>query len=159
MAHYQYFTREGSKFHLRSKTSAAIFRSVLCLAVAAGIYYLIPPEKKIGLWGAGLFVFFALINLLKSTKKLTIDTLAQTVTHKNNVLTAEATYRFDEFVQFYVVRSSYLFKFVMLDCTAFLVFEQGGRERQVPVVAGLFSARPAQNAVNEMSDIMGIATA
>ncbi|RPE12788.1 hypothetical protein EGT74_04385 [Chitinophaga lutea] len=159
MTHYRYFTQEGDKFHLRSNTSAAIVRSVLCLAMAAGIYFLIPPEKKIGLWGAGLFVFFALINLLRSTKKLTIDVAAKTVVHKNNALTAEATYRFDEFVQFYVLRHSYLFRFIMLDCTAFLVFGQEGREKQVPVVVGLFSARPAQNAVNEMSAIMGFEAA
>ena len=155
MTHYQYFTREGDKFHLLTKTSTAILRSALCLAIAAGIYFVVPPEKKLGGWGAGIFVFFALVNLLKSTKKLTIDTAAKTVTHKNNALTGEATYRFDEFVQFHVLRHSYLFKFILLDCTAFLVFEQQGREKQVPVVVGLFSARPAQNAVNEMSNIMG----
>jgi len=69
------------------------------------------------------------------------------------------TYRFDEFVQFYVLTSSYLFKFITMDSTAFLVFEQKGKEKRVPVVIGLFSTRPAQKAVNEVGDIMGIEAA
>jgi len=131
-------------------------RSVLCLAIAAGLYFLIPSEKKIGVWGAGLFVVFALINLLRSTKKLTIDLDAKTIIHQNHALSGAVTYRFDEFLRFYVLTSSYLFKFITMDSTAFLVFGQNGREKQVPVVVGLFSTRPAQNAVNEVGDIMGI---
>ena len=156
MTHYSYFSQTGSKYHLNSKWSTAIVRTVLCLAIAAGIYLLVPPERKIGAWGAGFFVFFAVVNLLKSTKKLTIDTAARTVTHKNNLLTPEATYHFDDFQQFYVQSNSYGFKFLLLDSTAFLVFGGKGREKQVPAVVGLFSKRPAQQAVNEMSDIMGI---
>lgn len=156
MTQYNYFIQEGSKFHLKSKTSTAVIRGVICLAVAAILYVLIPSEKKIGAWGAGLFVVFALINMLRSTKKLTIDTDAKTIIHKNNALSGEVTYRFDEFVRFYVLTSSYLFKFITMDSTAFLVFDQNGREKQVPVVVGLFSTRPAQKAVNEVGDIMGI---
>lgn len=156
MTCYSYFTQTGSKYHLKSKWSTAIIRTVLCLAIAAGIYLLIPPERKIGAWGAGFFVFFALVNLLKSTKKLTIDTAARTVTHKNNILTPEATYHFADFQQFYVQSNSYAFKFLMLDSTAYLVFGEEGREKQVPAVVGLFSKQPAQQAINEMSAIMGI---
>lgn len=159
MAQYQYFIREGNKYHLKSRSSAAVIRTVFCLAIAVAIYMLVPAEKKIGAWGAGFFVVFALVNLLKATKKLTIDCSTQTITHKNNVLTPEATYHFNDFVRFYVLSSSYAFKFLTLDVTAFLVFEQNGREKQVPVVVGLFSARPAQNAVNELSEIMGVEAA
>ncbi|WP_343303905.1 hypothetical protein AAHN97_20255 [Chitinophaga niabensis] len=156
MTRYNYFIQEGSKFHLKSKFSTALLRSLICLGIAAGLYFLLPPEKKIGAIGAGFFILFGLINLLRSTKKLTIDTAAQTIVHKNNVLSPEVTYRFDEFVQFYVLTSSYLFKAITMDSTAFLIFDQNGREKRVPVVVGLFSARPAQNAVNELSEIMGI---
>ena len=156
MTQYSYFTQEGSKFHLKTKSSTAVLRTMMCLAIAAGLYILIPPEKKIGVWAAGLFAVFALINLLKSTKKLTIDTGTRTITHKNNALSGEVIYHFDDFVRFYVLTSSYAFKFITMDSTAFLVFDQNGKERQVPIVVGLFSARPAQNAVNEVSDIMGI---
>lgn len=156
MTQYSYFIQEGNRFHLKSKTSTAAIRAVICLAIGAGLYFLIPAEKKIGIWGAGFFVVFALINLLKSTKKLTIDTGAKTVIHKNNALSPEVTYRFEEFEQFYVLTSSYLFKFITMDSTAFLVFDQNGSEKRVPVVVGLFSAGPAQRAVNEVSEIMGI---
>lgn len=156
MAQYNYFIQEGNRFHLKSKFSTALLRSLICLAIAAGLYFLLPPEKKIGAVGAGFFIVFGLINLLRPTKKLTIDTAAQTIVHKNNALSPEVTYRFDEFVQFYVLTSSYLFKAITMDSTAFLIFDQNGREKRVPVVVGLFSVRPAQKAVNELSEIMGI---
>lgn len=156
MTQYNYFIQEGSKFHLKSKFSTALLRSFICLAIAAALYLFLPPEKKIGTIGAVFFIVFALINLLRSTKKLTIDTAAKTIVHKNNALSPEVTYRFDEFVQFYVLTSSYLFKAITMDSTAFLIFDQNGREKRVPVVVGLFSARPAQKAVNEISEIMGI---
>jgi hypothetical protein len=159
MTQYNYFTQEGSKFHLKSKLSTALVRALICLAIAAGLYALIPSDKKIGVWGAVLFLAFALINLLKSTKRLTIDTDAGIIIHKNNALSGEVTYRFDEFVQFYVLTSSYLFKFITMDSTAFLVFDQKGKEKRVPVVVGLFSTRPAQKAVNEVGEIMGIEAA
>jgi len=159
MTQHYYFTQEGSKFHLKSKLSTALVRALICLVIAAGLYVLIPSEKKIGVWGAVFFVVFALINLLRSTKKLTIDTGAKIIIHKNNVLSGEVTYRFDEFVQFYVLTSSYLFKFITMDSTAFLVFDQKGKEKRVPVVVGLFSTRPAQKAVNEVGEIMGIEAA
>jgi len=158
MTQYNYFTQEGNKFHLKSKTSTAVIRAVICLAIAVILYFLIPSEKKIGAWGAGLFVVLALINILRSTKKLTIDIAAKTILHKNNALSGGVTYRFDEFVRFYVLTSSYLFKFITMDSTAFLVFDQNGREKQVPIVVGIFSTRPAQKAVNEVGDIMGIET-
>lgn len=156
MAQYNYFIQEGSRFHLKSKFSTALLRSLICLAIAAGLYFLLPPEKKIGAVGAGFFIVFGLINLLRPTKKLTIDTAAQTIVHKNNALSPEVTYHFDEFVQFYVLTNSYLFKAITMDSTAFLIFDQNGREKRVPVVVGLFSVRPAQKAVNELSEIMGI---
>ncbi|WP_120516497.1 hypothetical protein [Chitinophaga barathri] len=159
MTEYTYFIPEGGKFHLKTKWSTAAIRAVFCLAIAAGIYAIVPPEKEIGAWGAGFFVVFALVNLLKATKKLTIDPAARTVIHKNNALSPEVTYHFDDFVRFYVLTGSYVFKFITLDSTAFLVFDQDGREKQVPVVVGLFSTRPAQNAVNEVSGIMGIEAA
>lgn len=156
MTQYKYFIQEGSKFHLKSKFSTALLRSAICLGIAAALYFFLPPERKIGAVGAGFFAVFAVINLLKSTKKLTIDTAAKTIIHQNSALNPAVTYRFDEFVQFYVLTSSYLFKAITLDSTAFLIFDQNGREKRVPVVVGLFSAKPAQKAVNEISHIMGI---
>jgi hypothetical protein len=156
MPHYTYFTQEGAKFHLKTKSSTTTLRFGICVAIAAALYFLIPPEKKIGPWAAAFFLVFALINLLKSTKKLTIDTRTRTITHKNNALSGEVAYHFEDFLRFYVLTSSYAFKFITMDSTAFLVFDKDGRERQVPVVVGLFSTRPAQTAVNEVSEIMGI---
>lgn len=156
MTYYTYFTREGNKFHLKARSSTAVVRTIICLAIAAGLYFLIPVEKQIGIWGALLFVVFGLINLLKSTKRLTIDTSTRTITHKNNAFSGEVVYQFDDFLRFYVLTSSYAFKFITMDSTAFLVFDHNGSERQVPVVVGLFSVRPAQQAVNEVSEIMGI---
>lgn len=156
MNQYNYFTKEGNKFHLNPKWPAAAARTLVCLAIAAGVYIIIPPEKRLGVWGAGIFVLFALVNLLKSTKKLTINTSTRTIAHKQNALSPEETYHFDQFDRFYIFSTSYIFKFILTDCTAFIIFSKDGREKRVPVVVGFFSARPAENAVNELSDIMGV---
>jgi hypothetical protein len=154
MNHYKYFTQEGNKFYLKTNMSTAVIRSVVCLAIGIALYIIIPPEKKIGMWAALLFLVFALINLLKTTKKLTIDPGARTIIHKNNALSGEAIYRFDDFEHFYVLNSKYLF--ITMDSTAFFVFDQNGQEKRVPIVVGLFAKQPAQNAINEVSEIMGI---
>ncbi|WP_345988737.1 hypothetical protein AAEU33_15960 [Chryseobacterium sp. Chry.R1] len=155
MDDYKYFIREGNQFHLKTKVSTAVLRTILCVVIAVVLYYIIPPENKIRLWSALLFVFFALVNLLKATKKLIIDTQARTIIHKNNILSGEAVYRFEDFEQFYVLVGKYLF--ITMDSTAFLIFDQNGREKRVPVVVGLFSSRTPQNAINEVSEIMNIA--
>lgn len=154
MKDYRYFTQEGSEFHLKTNMSTAVIRSVACLVIGAVLYYIIPPEKKIGLWGAVLFVFFALVNLLKTTRKLIIDPNAKTVTFKNNMLNGEVVYRFDEFIQFYVLVGKYLF--ITMDSTGFFIFNQNGKEKRVPIVVGVFSSRKAQNAINEISEIMNL---
>ncbi|MGO4293305.1 hypothetical protein [Chitinophaga sp. RAB17] len=154
MSNYKYFTQEGNKFHLKTSMSTAVVRSVVCLAIGATLYFIIPAEKKIGIWAALLFLIFALINLLKTTKKLTIDPNAKTVIHKNHALSGEVIYHFDNFDNFYVLSSRYLF--ITLDSTAFFIFDQNGNEKRVPIVVGLFSKQPAQNAINEVTEIMGI---
>ncbi|MEY8760027.1 hypothetical protein [Chryseobacterium tongliaoense] len=118
MKDYRYFTQEGRAFHLKNSMSTAVIRSVACLVIGAVLYYIIPQEKKIGLWAAILFVFFALVNLLKATRKLIIDPNAKTVTFKNNMLNGEVVYHFDEFIQFYVLVGKYLF--ITMDSTGFL---------------------------------------
>ncbi|PIF45683.1 hypothetical protein CLU96_2693 [Chryseobacterium sp. 52] len=152
MTDYKYFIQEGSRFHLKNNMPVALIRSLVCLIIAGAVYYIIPPEKKIGLWGAVIFVFFALVNLLKTTKKLTIDPDAQIIIHKNNLLNGEVVYRFDEFEQFYVLVGKYLF--ITMDSTAFFIFNQNGKEKRVPIVVGLFGSKTVQNAINEVSDIM-----
>ncbi|MBT2619680.1 hypothetical protein [Chryseobacterium sp. ISL-6] len=154
MNDYKYFTQEGNRFHLKTKMSTAVLRVFACLAIGVALYCIIPPEKKIGLWAALLFVFFALVNLLKTTKRLVIDTQSKTITHKNNIISGEAIYRFEDFVQFYVLTGKYLF--ITLDSTAFFIFDQDGKEKRVPIIVGLFSSKTAQNAINEISDIMDI---
>ena len=153
MSNYKYFIQEGNRFHLKTSRPIAIVRAIACLAIGIAVYFIVPPEKKIGLWGAMIFVFFALVNLLKTTKRLVIDTTARTITHKNNLLNAEAVYRYDDFEQFYVLTGKYLF--LTMDSTAFFIFNQEGREKRVPIVVGLFSTRPVQDAINETSSIMG----
>jgi hypothetical protein len=154
MNNYKYFTQEGQQFHLKTSMPAAVLRSVVCLAIGVALYLIIPAEKKIGLWAALLFLVFALINLLKATKKLRIDRNARTVTHKNNALSGEVIYHFDHFENFYVLSTRYLF--ITMDSTAFFIFDQQGKEKRVPIVVGLFSKQPAQNVINEVSEIMGI---
>ncbi|MBS0027351.1 hypothetical protein ACTJJ0_12115 [Chitinophaga sp. 22321] len=154
MSNYKYFTQEGNKFHLKSNMSTAVVRTVVCLVIAAALYFIIPPEKKIGIWAALLFLVFGLINLLKTTKKLTIDPNTKTITHKNNALNGEVVYHFNEFENFYVLSGKYLF--ITLDSTAFFIFNQNGNEKRVPIVVGLFSKHPAQSAINEVTEIMGI---
>lgn len=152
MSNYKYFIQEGNKFHLKTNMSTAVIRSIACLAIAIAIYCILPAEKKIGLWGALFFVFFALVNLLKTTKKLIIDTEAKAITHKNNMLNAEAIYRYEDFEQFYVLTGKYLF--ITMDSTAFFIFNKEGKEKRVPIVVGLFSTKPVQEAINEVSSIM-----
>jgi len=154
MSNHKYFTQEGNKFHLKTSMSTAVIRSVVCVAIGVALYLVIPAEKKIGIWGALLFLFFALVNLLKTTKRLTIDPNAKTITHKNNALSGEVVYHFDDFESFYVLSGKYLF--ITLDSTAFFIFDQNGQEKRVPIVVGLFSKQPAQTAINEVSKIMGI---
>lgn len=154
MNSYKYFTQEGNQFHLKSSMSTAVIRAVVCLAIGLAAYFIIPPEKKIGLWGLLLFLFFALINLLKTTKKLIVDLDAKTVTHKNNALNGEVVYHFSEFAGFYVLNTKYLF--ITMDSTAFFVFNQNGNEIRVPIIVGLFSKQPVQNAINELTRIMGL---
>ena len=154
MSNYKYFTQDGNKFHLKTSMSTAVVRSVVCMAIGAALYLIIPAEKKIGIWAALLFLIFALINLLKTTKKLTIDRNAKTITHKNNALNGEVTYHFDDFESFYMLSTKYLF--ITMDSTAFFIFNQNGNEKRVPIVVGLFSKQPPQDAINEVSEIMGI---
>ncbi|NLR59459.1 hypothetical protein HGH93_15185 [Chitinophaga polysaccharea] len=154
MSNYKYFTQEGNKFHLKSSMSTAVARTVVCLAIGVAVYIIIPPEKKIGIWAALLFLLLGLINLLKTTKKLTIDPNAKTIAHKNNALNNEVVYHFNEFENFYVLNTKYLF--ITLDSTAFFIFTHNGNERRVPIVVGLFNKQSAQNAINEVSEIMGI---
>ncbi|KMQ61515.1 hypothetical protein ACM46_16010 [Chryseobacterium angstadtii] len=151
---YRYFTEENGRFHLKNNIPAAMIRFIGCLIIAAALYFIIPPEKKIGVWGAVLFVFFALVNLLKTTKKLVIDPKTKTIIHKNNILNSEAEYRFDEFEQFYVLVAKYLF--ITMDSTAFFIFNKGGKEKRVPIIVGLFGSKKVQNAINEVSDIMNL---
>lgn len=151
---YTYFTQEGSRFHLKNNIPVAAMRFIVCLILAGISYYIIPSEKKIGLWAAVLFVILAFVNLLKATRKLSIDPQAQIIIHKNNVLTREAIYRFDEFEQFYVLVGKYLF--ITMDSTAFCIFNKDGREIRVPIVVGLFGSRKVQNVINEVSDLMNI---
>ncbi|EJL68294.1 hypothetical protein PMI13_03822 [Chryseobacterium populi] len=68
------------------------------------------------------------------------------------MLNGEVVYRFDEFVQFYVLVGKYLF--ITMDSTGFFIFNQNGKEKRVPIVVGMFSSRKAQNAINEVSEIM-----
>lgn len=151
---YRYFTQEGSRFHLKNNMPVAMIRFIFCLIVAGALYFIIPSEKKIGLWGAVLFVIFGLINLLKTTKKLVIDPAAQVIIHKNNILNSEVEYRFDEFEQFYVLITKYVF--IPMDSTAFFIFSKNGKEKRVPIVVGLFGSRKVQNAINEVNDIMNM---
>ncbi|SFN37536.1 hypothetical protein SAMN05421594_2427 [Chryseobacterium oleae] len=132
----------------------ALIRFVACLIVAVGLYCIIPAEKKIGLWGALLFGILALVNVLKATKKLTIDPQEKIIIHKNNILNNEVTYRFEEFEQFYVLTGKYLF--ITMDSTAFFIFNQKGKEKKVPIAVGLFGSKKVQNVINEVSDIMNI---
>ncbi|ASK29058.1 hypothetical protein CEY12_02585 [Chryseobacterium sp. T16E-39] len=154
MKDYKYFIQEGSRFHLKTKMSTAVLRVIACLIIGIALYCLIPAEKKIGLWAALLFVFFALVNLLKTTKRLVIDTQAKTITHKNNILSGEVVYRFEDFIQFYVLVGKYLF--ITMDSTAFFIFDQNGKEKRVPIIVGLFGSKTVQAAINEISEIMNI---
>ncbi|SHF62992.1 hypothetical protein [Chryseobacterium vrystaatense] len=151
---YKYFTQDGSRYHLKNNIPVGVMRFIVCLMVAAVLYCIIPSEKKIGLWAAALFVILAFVNLLKTTKKLSIDPQAKIIIHKNHLLTREAVYRFDEFEQFYVLVGKYLL--ITMDSTAFFIFNKGGREIRVPIVVGLFGSRKVQNAINEVNDIMNI---
>lgn len=154
MNDYKHFTQEGSRFHLKTKMSTAVLRVIACVTIAVVLYCIIPSEKKVGLWVALLFLFFALVNVLKATKRLVIDTQAKTITHKNNIISGEAVYRFEDFEQFYVLTGKYLF--ITMDSTAFFIFDQNGREKRVPIIVGLFGSKTAQSAINEISDIMNI---
>lgn len=154
MNDYKYFTQEGNRFYLKTKMSTAVMRVIACLAIGIVLYCVIPPEKKIGLWAALLFVFFALVNLLKTTKRLVIDTQSKTIIHKNNLFNGEAVYRFEDFEQFYVLTGKYLF--ITMDSTAFFIFDQNGKEKRVPIIVGLFGSKAVQNAINEISEIMNI---
>ncbi|MBK1896423.1 hypothetical protein [Chryseobacterium paridis] len=154
MNDYKYFTQEGSRFLIKTNRSTAVLRTIVCLAIAVVVYCIIPPERKIGLWGALLFFVFAIVNLLKTTKRLIIDTQAKTVIHKNNMLSGEVVYRFEDFEQFYVLTGKYLF--ITMDSTAFFIFDHNGKEKRVPIVVGLFGSKVAQNAINEVSEIMNI---
>ncbi|KXH78290.1 hypothetical protein [Chryseobacterium kwangjuense] len=152
---YRYFIQEGNRFHLKTSMPVAMIRFIACLVIAAALYFIIPQEKKIGLWGAGLFVVFGLINLLRTTKKLVIDPYARVIKHKNNILNGEVEYRFDEFEQFYVLVTKYVF--IPMDSTAFFIFNKNGKEKRVPIIVGLFGSQKVQKAINEVSDIMNIA--
>ncbi|EJL68295.1 hypothetical protein [Chryseobacterium populi] len=48
MKDYRYFMQEGGEFHLKTRMSTAVIRSVACLMIGAAQYYIIPPEKKSG---------------------------------------------------------------------------------------------------------------
>lgn len=153
MNNYKYFEQEGSIFHLKANNNTAKLRFVLCVAVAIALYVFLPKEKNLGLFLGLLFLAFALINLLKTTKKLTIDIGTKTVTGKHHSLSSEVSYRFEDFIRFNVdVHST---NFVKTNHVAYMVFDKNGEEKTITLLTTAFAAKPAQNIINEAAEIMG----
>lgn len=153
MNNYKYFEQEGTRFHLKANNNTAKLRIVLCLAAAIALYIFLPKEKNLGLYLGFLFLVFALINWLKTTKKLTIDTVANSVTGKHHFLSSEVSYRFEDFIRFNVdVHST---NFVKTNHVAYMVFDKNGKEKTITLLATAFAANPAQNVINEAAEIMG----
>ena len=92
--------------------------------------------------------------LLKTTKKLTIDTSSRTVTDKHNAFTSEKTYSFDDFQRFYM--ATYYVSFIKSNCMGSIIFDKNGKEQHATLVTTMFTAKPAQRAINEASEIMGV---
>lgn len=153
MNNYKYFEQEGTIFQLKANNNTAKIRIVLCIAVAIAAYIFLPKEKNLGLFIGLLFLAFALINWLKTTKKLTIDTGTKTVNDKHHSLSSEVSYRFEDFIRFNVdVHST---NFVKTNHVAYMVFDQNGEEKTITLFATTFAAKPAQNVINEAAEIMG----
>lgn len=153
MNNYKYFEQEGSIFHLKANNNTAKLRFVLCVAVTIALYVFLPKEKNLGLFLGLLFLAFALINLLKTTKKLTIDIGTKTVTGKHHSLSSEVSYRFEDFIRFNVdVHST---NFVKTNHVAYMVFDKNGEEKTITLLTTAFAAKPAQNIINEAAEIMG----
>lgn len=151
---YNYFEQEGSKFHLKSNNNITKIRFVSCVAVAIASFIFFPSDKGLNLFFAVLFAVFAVVNLLKMTKKLAIDTGTKTVIIKENALFSEKTYPFADFIRFNMETHST--NFVKTAHLARMVFEVNGKEKNVNLLTSGFTGNPTQTIINEVSEIMGI---
>ena len=153
MNNYKYFEQQGNMFHLKANNNSNMMRIVLCIAVAIAAYIFLPKEKNLGLFLSLLFLVFAVVNWLKTTKKLTIDTGTKTVIGKQHVLSSEVSYPFENFIRFNVdVHST---NFVKTNHVAYMVFDKNGKEKTITLLATAFAAKPAQDVINEAAEIMG----
>jgi hypothetical protein len=154
MPQYKYFEQEGNKFLLRSNNTSAYIRGGICMALALYLLFFVPREQAYGLYFGIFLIFIALGMFLKTTKKLTIDTSARTITDKNNLFFGVKTYHFDDFERFHMAK--HYVNMIRVNCLASAIFDQNGKEKHVMLMMTMFAAKPAQRVINEASEIMGV---
>lgn len=154
MTQYKYFEQEGNKYFLKSNSSIAYGRVLLCFIISMYLIFVVPREEKFGLYFGIFFLFLTFSAYIKTTKKLTIDTTARTVVDKTNTFFGEKTFHFDNFERFHV--DTHYINFIKANSQASIVFDQNGKEKSVMLMITIFTTKPAQRIINEASEIMGV---
>lgn len=154
MTQYKYFDQEGNRYSLKSNSTIAWARTVILLLAALYMFFGVSDRGPGVLFFGYFLIFLAAASFLKTTKKLTIDTTARTVTDKHNAFFKERTYRFEDFERFHVY-TQYI-NLIKANSFASIVFDENGKEKSVTLLITLFVTKPAQTAINEASEIMGV---
>lgn len=153
MPQYKYFEQQGSKYFFKNDKAAVYLGAGTWFGIGLLCIFFMPKEEKFGLYFGIFFIVIGLLIFIKTTKKFTIDTSTRTVSDKHNVFAGEKTYHFDQFLQFHM--STYYVSFIKTNCMGSVIFDHKGKEKHVMLVSAMFTAKPAQRAINEASEIMG----
>lgn len=147
------FVQDGPVYRWKGQKGFyyALALFLLLIAIACWVYGTNKGVRYLG-------VFVALLGLagvLRSTASIGIDTANRRIISRNFFFSPEKIYDYNDFDYFRIVKSSYLF--FTINVSAFMIFNQNGKERSILLQQGMFTTRPLQRLTDEMSAIMGIA--
>lgn len=151
---WNYFVKEGNVYRWKGQKffyyGLALFLFLIMIAC------LVYGANK-GVRIMGVFVgLLGLAGVLRSTAFIGIDVANRRIISRSFFFSPECSYDFDAFSHFRIVKSRYLI--MTINVSAFMIFNQNGKEKSFLLQQGLFSARPLQRLTEEMEGIMATAT-
>lgn len=152
MQTFKYFETDGGIYHI--KMQKGFYYGLSAVALACLIATLVYGTGKGAYIGVAFLALTVVMGILRSTGKISFDTVARQITIQTFFFSTEKTYTFDDFDHFLVVKNTSLF--IPLNVSAILILNHGGKEKRVLLRQSFFVAKPLQRLSDELSVILGL---
>lgn len=152
MQTFNYFDPDGGTYHM--KIQKGFYYGLSIVALVCLIATLVYGTGKVAYIGAVFLALTVVMGILRSTGKISFDTVTRQITIQTFFFSSEKIYTFDDFDHFLVIKNTSLF--IPLNASAILILNQDGKERRVLLRQSFFVAKPLQRLCDELSVILGL---